>query len=688
MVAAMLLVAVGLAAQTTDSAQALLRTAMDTAVVDGDLSAAITQYQTIVETFTVDRAVVATALVHMAGLYEKLGEPGAQEIYQRVLRDYADQRDVARQAQDRLAAATAAVAQDDGDTLHTEVVWAGPRCGTPLGGVSPDGRLVTDVDWCDGGELAIRDLETGESRHLTHTADNGSGKNGGHFAGASRISPDGEQVLYTWYRSSPAGETGELRLVPVEGDRTPPRTVWSPADGSQAHVQDWFPSGDRVVATVSDSSGTQTIVIVSTVDGQTRQIRSFDWTQTPQARVSPDGQYVAYSRSLSREVPEKDIFLLAVDGSSESVVVRHGADDDVVAWSPGGTHLLFKSDRSGQPGLWAQRIQDTEAVGAPQLLVNVDVGQGLGITRDGTLRYSVSVPRRRLKIAELDLETGRLLREPSNVTDRFVGSNNMGRFSPDGQTLAYIAPRGSGRAIVMRSLETGNEHFVPGNPPVGRLTWRPDGDHLFVQGRDGRGEYGTFEVSVKTGEARRFPNFPGVVMTPDGTEILHKDSRKNPRSMYVYRIADRSVRALPGFFTGHANGAKFSLSPDGQWIASHSESEIRLHRVSGGDGDVLLTTNADEPFGRWTTWTRDGRALLVPKRDPQAGQDMSRLWVGQRLWVVPVDGSDPIATELAYLPANAGAIAFDIHPDGRRIVYTAGGSDTEQYWALRNLDLD
>ena len=95
----------------------------------------------------------------------------------------------------------------------------------------------------------------------------------------------------------------------------------------------------------------------------------------------------------------------------------------------------------------------------------------------------------------------------------------------------------------------------------------------------------------------------------------------------------------------------------------------------------MSTTNADEPFGRWTTWTRDGRALLVPKRDPQAGQDMSRLWV------VPVDGSDPVGTELVYEPANAGAIAFDIHPDGRRIVYTAGGV-TDQYWAVRNLGLD
>ena len=583
LLAAMLLVAVGLAAQTTDSAQALLRTAMDTAVVDGDLSAAITQYQTIVETFTVDRAVVATALVHMAGLYEKLGDGQFHDVYERVLRDYADQAEPVAAVRARLVVLAALKVEPTPPSaaLHTEVTWADGPCGVPQGGVSPDGGLVTYVEWCAGGNLAIRNLATGESRRLTHTADNGNGENGGNYAGVSRISPDGEQVLYTWLRSSPVGETGELRLLPVHGDRTQPRTVWSPADGSYANLQDWFPSGDRVVATVTDSSGTNSIVTVSTVDGQTQQIRSFDWTQNPQARVSPDGRYLAYSRSLSRDVPERDIFLLAIDGSSEAVVVQHSADDEVVAWSPGGKHLLFRSERSGQPGLWAQRIQDAKAVGEAQLLLNVDVAPSLGITRDGTLHYTVRVSRRRLKIAELDLETGRLLGEPSNATDRFVGSNNVGRFSPDGQTLAYIAPRGSGRAIVMRSLETGNEHLVPGNPPVGRLTWRPDGDHLFVQGRDGRGQYGTFEVSVDTGEARRFPNFPWVVMTPDGTEILHKDFRKNRSSMYAYRIADGSVRALPGFFTGHEHGAKFSLSPDGQWIANHSESEIRLHRVSG-----------------------------------------------------------------------------------------------------------
>ncbi len=177
--------------------------------------------------------------------------------------------------------------------------------------------------------------------------------------------------------------------------------MWSPAEGSWASAQDWFPGGDRVVAAVTDSAGTHAIVTVSTVDGRVRPVRSVEWGRPPQVRVSPDGRYLAYSRSASREVPQQDIFLVAVDGSSESVLVQHDANDEVVAWSPGGTHLLFNSDRSGQPGLWAQRLDHAEPAGEPDLLVsNVDVAGGMGVTRDGTLHYPVRVTRRRLKIAE------------------------------------------------------------------------------------------------------------------------------------------------------------------------------------------------------------------------------------------------------------------------------------------------
>ena len=695
--AVVLLLAVGLAGQSTDSAQAQLRTAMDTAVVDGDLRAAITQYQAIVETFKTDRAVGAAALVQIADLYEKLGDGQFREVYDLVLQDYSDQAEPVAAVRARLAALEVE-STPQSLALNTELQWAGARGISPQGDVSPDGSLVTYVDWQDGGNLAIRHLASGENRRLTHTADNGL-----HSAYNSRVSPDGEQVVYTWQRSStdPTREaTGELRVLALTGDRTAPRTVWSPTEGSWASIQDWFPGGDRVVAVVN-SFGNFSIVTVPLVDGPVQQVLSIDWGSDPQVRVSPDGRYLAYSRSASREVPEMDIFLVAVDGSGSSwtAVVQHAANDELVAWSLDGRHLLFNSDRSGQPGLWAQRVQDAEPAGEPQLLVaNLDVSAGMGVTRDGTLHYPVRVTRRRMKIAELDLKTGELLGQPVNVTDRFVGSNSGGVFSPDGETLAYVSARRgwTKQAIVIQTLKTGEERDLPHElQRVFRLSWRSDGDRLMVVGQDDRGRPGSFDVNVATGQTRPLTDFPnGGILTPDGTQILHRDATKNPELIYSYNVADGSVQALPGVFSGN----RFSLSPDGQGIATlrftedgqlecvrsvgcGGGTEIRLHPVVGGDSDVLWTTDEGGRFGRWTVWTPDGTALLVLRSELQAGEYM---W---RLSVVPVDGSDPVATELLYEPANAGAVPLEIHPDGTRIVYAEGGY-FNQFWAVHNLGLD
>jgi lipopolysaccharide biosynthesis regulator YciM len=108
LVSAVLLLAPALAAQKTDSAQALLRAATDKAVVDGDLNGAIKQYQTIVDTFKTDRAVVATALVRMAECYQKLGDAESRKIYERVAREFADQAESAATARTRLAALASA----------------------------------------------------------------------------------------------------------------------------------------------------------------------------------------------------------------------------------------------------------------------------------------------------------------------------------------------------------------------------------------------------------------------------------------------------------------------------------------------------------------------------------------------------------------------------------------------------
>src|SRR5262249_35223422 len=118
----LLLLAGGLSAQKFDSAAAMLRAATDKAQVDGDLKAAIRQYQAIVDKFAqTDRAVVAQALVRMAECYQKLGDAQAQTTYQRVVRDFADQKDTAEIARTRLDIPAASPRE-----AATRRVWTAP----------------------------------------------------------------------------------------------------------------------------------------------------------------------------------------------------------------------------------------------------------------------------------------------------------------------------------------------------------------------------------------------------------------------------------------------------------------------------------------------------------------------------------------------------------------------------------
>ena len=175
----LLLAMAGIHAQTSDRAGVLLQTAIQTEIVDGDLGKAIELYQEIVGQYGNERPVAAQALLHLGHSYEKLGDGQFRDAYDRVLLDYPEQAEPVAAARARLAALEVEATQPSA-ALHTELLWTTSDSGIPAqGGVSPDGRLMTYVDWNDRGNLAIRDFATGESRRLTHTADNGSGENGG-----------------------------------------------------------------------------------------------------------------------------------------------------------------------------------------------------------------------------------------------------------------------------------------------------------------------------------------------------------------------------------------------------------------------------------------------------------------------------------------------------------------------------
>ena len=357
------------------------------------------------------------------------------------------------------------VAAQDADGMVARRVWE--RAADITGGPSPDGRYLTYVDW-DTGDLALRDLKTGKNRRLTNK---GSWSESTEFALYPTISPSGKQVAYTWFNKD---FSYDLRLVGLDG--SDPRVLYRNEEVEYLQPAAWSPDGEHILATFSRSDRTNQIVLVSVADGSVRVLKTLDW-RWPGTSFSPDGRTIAYSFPPQEDSPNRDIFLLATDGSREVPLVTHPADDRSPAWAPDGKRIVFASDRTGNLGAWVIQVAEGKPQGAAKL-VKPDMGRivPMGFTETGSYYYGLSTGMKDVYVATLDLKTGKLLTPSRKATQRFIGSNYAPAWSPDGQYLAYISQRGhsrfgqGSRIISIRSVKTGEEREL--SPNLNRLGHR------------------------------------------------------------------------------------------------------------------------------------------------------------------------------------------------------------------------
>jgi Tetratricopeptide repeat len=159
--------------------ESMLGAALHQEEVEGDLKGAIASYEKVLAATGVSRKTAAEALLHIGQCYEKLGSTESRKAYERIVREYADQKDTVTTARARLGASAAAHRAG----IMTRQVWTGPNVDY-LGTVSPDGQSLSFTDW-ETGDLAIHDLASGTNRRLTNK---GSWANSGEFAEESAIS--------------------------------------------------------------------------------------------------------------------------------------------------------------------------------------------------------------------------------------------------------------------------------------------------------------------------------------------------------------------------------------------------------------------------------------------------------------------------------------------------------------------
>ena len=363
---------IGAQSTRAQSGQELFQRALVMERSNGEVREAISLYERIAMEFASDRSLAAQALIHLGLAHETLGSTEAQRAYQRIVSDYPDQHEQVVVARTRLAALTqpATVVEASGTVVRQ--VWT-----SPASDVSPDGRYVV---FKDEGDLAVRDLRTGEHRRLADAT--------GRLPDNPVISPDGRQLAYVSFNR----EITELRLRDLNGSR--PRVLVSNPEVPRLRPFAWSPDGKQILTLFARKDGTNQIVLVSAADGSVQVLKSLEWRWPYLMSFSPDGRYIAYDSPTRRDFPERDIFVLATDGSRESLLVAHPADDVRPLWTPDGNAIVFASDRSGILDLWLIPVAQGAAQGSPTLIKeNVGNMYPLRLTTDGNYYYRIQTGR-------------------------------------------------------------------------------------------------------------------------------------------------------------------------------------------------------------------------------------------------------------------------------------------------------
>ncbi|MBI4473286.1 MAG: PD40 domain-containing protein [Acidobacteria bacterium] len=603
---------------------------------EGRLEEALAMYERVLFEFSSDRALAARTLVRIGECREKLQRADARTAYERVLRDYADQKEAVAEARARLGRRGPA---DRANGMSSRQVWAG---GVVYGNVSHDGRYFPYTDFGKGGDLFLHEIASGANRQITFSdglARLEFAESGGAF------SPDDTQLAYGWFNK----DRFELRVIGLETPGSSrPRVLFSNPEMPRISPEDWSADGKWIAVQLQRKDKTAQVGLVEVQDGALRILKSVDWLGSSKLFFSPDSKYLAYDVPAADTSDRRDVFVLAVDGSREIPAVVHPSNDVLMGWSPDGRHLLFTSDRTGSNGLWSLVFMDGKPQGTPEQIKAGVTGSSMGMTSKGTL-YSLvhhsnftGVIRSNIQVAAFDFAKGQFLSTPTLAVQTFVGANNFPAWSPDGKYLAFLSRRGEmavGQISTvfgilsydtgqLRELRPGLNIYVGGTSP----RWSLDGGSLAINATDSKGRQGIFRIDAVTGEATplalssRGPvggeSFINPIWAPDGKRIYY--SRVNrPDTVLVERDLgsgnEKEIMRMSGrmpLMVDLSPDGKYFAVPDGDWFAGPPATlgrtgkwNILLFPASGGEPKELMR---GESHGAGVLmWAPDSRSIFV-----------------------------------------------------------------------------
>ena len=555
-----------------------------------------------------------------------------------------------------------------------------------------DGRFLSTSDRSTG-DLAVRDLSTGALRRVGLKDSWASDA----YADLSIMSPDGRRIAVAWADDE---ERYSIRVVDADGRNA--RVVYEDSAYYYMEVNGFAPDGRHVIVELDRTNGLFDYGWLDLDGGGMRFLfKNVPWV-LGDVLFSPDGRYAAYNGSdEGPNVGPRDARILEIATGRTWPLLTWPSDESPNGWAPDGSAILLSSDRGGTPGFWLQPVRDGRAVGEARLLKpDAFNASGVGVTRDGRGLYIVRTGGVYLYQATIDTSAGVIVGEPVRMDDRDVTRplSALG-VSKNGEWLLHNVPDPNkaewGQPVLtLRSLLTGETRAVKTTLRriYGSQHWSPDGTRVFTRGEDASRRAGVFVVDVTTGKAttvvlRDTTTSSWVVpwnlgWTASGKEVVY---RRFDRDSTLHTVAADPVtgatRVLATRTHARPQDVLGELSPDGRLIAQVVQTEdrqgtaLRLSDLAGTSGRELLRVNMPDQLFT-IDWAADGRHIYVVRANQATAANPAR--ASLRVDRVSVGNG---ATRTLHLGITGNYSAIAVHPDGRRIYFTAGHGASE-LWEL------
>ncbi len=344
-----------------------------------------------------------------------------------------------------------------------------------------------------------------------------------------------------------------------------------------------------------------------------------------EARISPDGQWIAYTVRKTREANDKpgsnyrELFLVSTQTKQSKPFISGNVSIRTLRWKPDGTQLGFLAARGEDAKIQVWVIPKDGGEARQVSFSETDVSDFQWRPDRNEIAYIAESPKdekeKKLKekgyeftFYEENLKHKNLylidLSDSTKKAQQLTRERTVWSFvfSPDGRTIAAAV---SPRNLVDESYMFQKIYLLDLNSP------NPP-----VQLTDNPGKLGKFHFS------------------PDGSKLVYNaalDRKDHAESqVYVIDIATRESKNLtPRDFRGHV---EWALWKDAETILYYAGegvwSTISLQKIAGGERDVILDAKTTQVIFRDASFTKDFQYAVFAGSSPNIPADLFYWEVG------------------------------------------------------------